>query len=183
MKRLLLSLLSILFVLSVTAQKGQDGSKGGDTSKGKGPAMFLNKTAYVIEETHKVVKKNKIYTGYLLKAQDKQVSAVALYKSGDMKAAMTQSYAARRLAYLAYEENAGTLPKDWSFNQQEVKIVHRNLPTPPKDDELKAEVSASDKTREAEETQSNPPRGTEKVGDNDTPNDDGGKKKKGKTNG
>jgi hypothetical protein len=193
-KYLFLSILFAFATFLATAQKGQDGKGGDSKTTGKGAAMFINRTGDIIVKTHKTVKTNKVYTGYLHKAQEKQVNAIELFKANNMKEAVKNSYVARRYAFMAYEANSGTVPVDWKMNENEVRVVHRMLPKPPQDSDLKAEVSNTDKKTEEDETPTNAPNGTEKVGDetDNTPdNKTDGKtedktnngKKNGKTNG
>jgi len=193
-KYLIFSMLLIMSALAVSAQKGQDNKGGDGKTPGKGAAMYINRTGDLIVKAHKSVKTNKVYTGYLQKAQEKQVKAIELFKANNMKEAVKNSYVARRYAFMAYEANAGKVPDDWKMNENEVRVVHRMLPKPPQDADLKAEVSNTDKKTEEEQTPVSDPKGTEKVGDDtdNTPdNKSDGKtedkpnngKKNGKTNG
>jgi len=147
-KYLIFSMLLIMSALAVSAQKGQDNKGGDGKTPGKGAAMYINRTGDLIVKAHKSVKTNKVYTGYLQKAQEKQVKAIELFKANNMKEAVKNSYVARRYAFMAYEANAGKVPDDWKMNENEVRVVHRMLPKPPQDADLKAEVSNTDKKTE-----------------------------------
>lgn len=91
----------------------------------KNTAKFLNKTNKIMKATRRKVKADKVYTGYLRKAKTHQKAAIALFKDKKFAKAVKQSYKARRLSFLAYRANNGTVKQNWRLNKKEKRMVRR----------------------------------------------------------
>lgn len=144
MKLVILSALILFAGNDTFAQKSRADRK----VPAKNTIKFLNRTGKIIVKTQKEVKENKVYTGALIKARDKQREALTAFKNKQVRDAVKKSYIARRYAFMAYRHNAGEIPGKWKMNRDEIRLVHRSLPKPPKDKKLEDDISGSDKKKE-----------------------------------
>ena len=124
MKKLLLSLLLVVFVFGVSFSQNHKGKTIQDPIPNVAVVQFLNKTNKIIHECHELVKTNKVYTGGVYTAKEHQLKAISQFNNHKNQKAVNNSYIARRLAFRAYIANTdNAVPQAWKLTDKEKKIV------------------------------------------------------------
>lgn len=88
----------------------------------KAARRIIRRTTVVIRRGHKIVKKNKVYTGYLARAIRHQKYARILFRKKLYAHAARHSLRARRLAFKAIKANKAKAPKEANFEKNEKDI-------------------------------------------------------------
>ncbi len=147
----LLAFLLAFLVIGITqtadAQKHQRKSPKAKKER-KHARKFLNRTNVFIHKTAKAVKKNKVYTGKLVKAVKHQKRAKQLFKGKRYKKAVHHSYRARKLAFKAFKANKKkNVAKKWELEKDEEALVE----DAPDDASIDAEIQGTDQTSNSDE--------------------------------
>ena len=85
---------------------------------------FINETNVIIKQTAPLVKKNKNYTGGVVKGIEFQKKAIKNMNNGKIQKALNDSYMARRLVFVAHNANTKKpITQAWHTTSAEKKWI------------------------------------------------------------
>ncbi len=147
---LLLLAAGLLIGITTNAQSltDSDSKKAKHEKKTK---EFIEKTNNILLTTANKVRKNKVYTGYLHKANKKQEKANEFFSEQKFRQAIKNSYLSRRYAFLAFRANKGKVHAKWRLTEKEKVKMKKIFKKEVTNKELKSKVTDKERATEQNE--------------------------------
>jgi len=139
---------AVLFV-TMGAANAQESKKKQKVSE-QSAKEFMKRTDGMIEKTAERVKEKKVHKGHLSMARTLEKESKLLFKEGKYNKATKKSYKARRHAFVAFQDNGGTVKENWKLNADEKKIISKDLRKKITKKKLRTQVKKKAKNKKAE---------------------------------